>query len=332
MPLTRRTFLGLGSLAACGAAAGGCPLFAAETQALPGGLPFSLDEKKTLAFVRSYTANFRVVGASVLGRIRKGEFGELHVLAEVDARGPFHGALAGAKFAGMHAQENSLTFPLADVDVTIENLLPDLFAARLAAMGKREGNAFAHDALACNLETGELSDPFAAQAGGVKLTDTTFTGPAALDVALRGTLEAALLGISEEKSFVKWKSGVLGADATAGDAQRLAVVFLQHLTTLADRLPGGSTEALLRSRIVATALKKARGTDADAAIARFKKLRAKSGIEISNAAVWLAALMAQEIKTNAAGGAATVWFRNGTRFQVLRSRAALAQAQAVLQG
>ncbi len=332
MSLTRRTFIGLGSIFAYGSALRGPSLFSAETQALAGGLPFSVDERKVLAFVRGYTANFRVVGASVLGRIRKGEFGELYLVAEVDARGLMPTALREAKFAGLHAEGNRLSFALADADVTIENLLPDLFAARLAAMEKAEGNVFAHDALAFNPETRELSDPFGAQSGGVKIINTASTGPAALDVALRGTTEAAMFGIPEAKDFTHWKTLLLGAVATDDDARKFAAVFLQHLATLSEKLPSGGVETLLRSRLVSSALKLARNMDAVAAAARFKKLRGKSGVEITDAAVWLATLISPEIKSNGSDGAATTLFRNGTRFQVLRSRAALAQAQTILQG
>ena len=339
MSLTRRTFIELGSLIACGTAAGGPSLFAAAAQVLPGGLPFSVDEKNVLAFVRSYSADFRLVGASVLGRIRRGEFGELHLLADAGDRGRLFDALARVKFAGLHAQGNSLTCAFADTDVTIENLPTGEFSARLAALGNPEGNAFAHDALACNPETRELSDPFAAQTGGVKLTGGTFSepaalpgGPSALDTVLRGTFDAANLGLPDGKDFAAWKARVLGAAAPAEDARKIAEIFLRHLATLAGKLPASGIEALLRSHLVASALKRAYGADAGKAAAEFKKLRGKSGMEITNAALWLAALIAPAIKGQAKDAAATAWTMHGTRFQALRSRAALAQAQAVLQG
>lgn len=335
MSLTRRTFIGLGSLAACGTALRTRSLFAADDAVQE--LAFSLNEKNALAFVRSYSADFRVIGASVLGRIRKNEFGELHLLVDAGDRRRLFGALSAVKFAGLYAEGNSLSCAFADVDVTIENLSTGDFSARLAALGKPAGNVFAHDALSYNPETKELSDPFAAQTGGVKLTGGTPgepaalpEGPAALDAVLRGTFDAAQFGLSEGSDFAAWKTRVLGAVARAEDARKFAEIFLRHLATLAGKLPASGIEALLRSRLVASALRQAYGADTGKAATEFKRLRGKSAVEITNGALWLAALIAPAIKRRAADAAATAWVMHGTRFQALRSRAALAQAQTLV--
>lgn len=326
MSVSRRKFLGLGSLIACGAAAGGRAVFAAEAKVLDAALPLSLNDRNALTFACSYSDRVRLIGASVLGRLGPGASHDLHLLAEVADRGRFLGALRGMKFGDVRAEGNTLTFAPADVDVTIENLVPDVFAARLAAMAKREGNVFAHDALAYDPATKELSDPFDAQTGGVKLLADTLTGPAALEAALRGTLDAARFGRPEHQDFAKWKAGVLGADAPKQDPQKLAKIFLQQLATLADHVPAATVEALLRSRLLAAAFQQARGAEVALAIGQFRKLRKNAGVEISDAVLWLAALLGREIK----GGAATAWIMHGTHFQVLRSQAALAKARIVL--
>ena len=335
MSLTRRTFIGLGSLAACGTALRTRSLFAADDAGQE--LAFSLNEKNALAFVRSYSADFRVVGASVLGRIRKSEFGELHLLVDAGDRRRLFGALSTVKFAGIYAEGNSLSCAFADVDVTIENLSTGDFSARLAALGKPAGNTFAHDALAYDPETKKLSDPFAAQTGGVKLANDTPGDPAALpggsaalDTVLRGTFDAAQFGLPEGSDFTAWKTRVLGAVARAEDARKFAEIFLRHLATLAGKIPAAGIETLLRSRLVASALRQTYGADAGKATAEFKRLRGKSGLEISDAALWLAALIGPAIKRRAADAAATAWAMHGTRFQTLRSRAALAQAQTLV--
>ena len=332
MSFNRRNFLRLGSLIACGTAFGGPSLIAAVPRKLTGGLPLVDGDEAVLAFVRSYSGNFRIIGASVLGRIRTSGLRALHIIAEVNDADRMVAVLAGAPFHGIYTENNTMTFALADVDVTIENLLPDVFAARLATMAKRSGNAFAHDALSYNPETQELSDPFGTRSSSLKIVNKTFGGPAALAVALRGQLEARQLGLAQGEDFAGWKGRVLRAIARPADARNHAENFLQHLASLADKLPPGGVEALLRSRLIATALKQVFGINVTEAIAAFKALRAASGADTTDAAIWLAVLIRPEISNNASVGAATLWLQSGTRFQVLRSRRALAQAEAIIGG
>jgi hypothetical protein len=181
MSFNRRNFLRLGSLIACGTAIGGPSLIAAAPRVLSAGLPLVPGDETVLAFVRSYSGNFRIVGVSVLGRIRTSGLRALHIIAEVNDADRMAAVLPGAPFRGIYTENNTVTFALADVDVTIENLLPDVFAARLASMAKRSGNAFAHDALSYNPETQELSDPFNAHSSALKIVNKTFGGPAALE-------------------------------------------------------------------------------------------------------------------------------------------------------
>lgn len=322
----------MGSLIACGTALGGPSLLAAVPRVLAGGLPLINGDAAVLAFVRSYSGNFRIVGASVLGRIRTSGLRALHIIAEVNDPVRMAAVLAGAPFAGIYTEENTMTFALADVDVTIENLVPEVFAARLSKLAKRAGNAFAHDALSYNPATQELSDPFSARSSTLKLVNKTFGGPAALAVALRGKLEAAQLGLAQGEDFAGWKGRVLRAIARAGDARKHAENFLQQLAALADKLPPGGVEGLLQSRLIATALKQVFGINAADAVAEFKALRAVAGADTTDAAIWLAVLIRPEISNNLTVGAATLWLQSGTRFQVLRSRRALAQAEAIIQG
>lgn len=106
-----------------------------------------------------------------------------------------------------------------------------------------------------------------------------------------------------------------------------AETFLRQLATLADKVTPSQMQAILRSRAVATALHKVLGIDVSGVIAQFESLRASTGADVSNAALWLALLLAPEIGSETADGAATTWIERGTRFQVLRSRRALAGAK-----
>ena len=197
-------------------------------------------------------------------------------------------------------------------------------------MGKRGANAFAHDALAYDPATQRLSDPFGARVGALRVVNRTFGGSAALDVAMRGTIEAKQLGIAAGEDFSMWKGRVLRQIAKSADARKLAGNFLQKLATLADKLPTAQVEAVLRSRLVSTALQQVFGIAVEKVIADFETARATTGGEISNAALWLSLLLAPEIASNAADGAATTWLQRGSRFEVLRSRAALAQARGLV--
>ncbi len=305
---------------------------AASSARLAGGLPLWEGDAAVFAFVRGYSAEFRVVGASVLGRIRSGGTRALHVIVEVQSLGEMQAALASAPFTGIYSHDNTLTFSLKNVDVTIENLLPADFAARLVAMGKRAGNVFAHDALIFNPQTQELSDPFHARGSTLKIVNKTLGGASALDAALRGTVEAAELGLASGTDFALWRSRVLQQIAKAADAQKLAATFLQQLVALADGLPTASVARFLRSRLVSTALRQVFYMDVEEVIATYGVSKQWAVHSPSDAARWLAALLPSEIAGNDADGAATTWLQHGTRFQVLRSRRALVQAQAILQG
>lgn len=326
MALNRRTFIELGSLAACGAALNPPGLLATVPRALAGGLPLLAGDEAVLAFVRGYSGNLRVVGASVLGRLRTSGLRALDVIVEVADMDRLQAALAGIPFPDIFTQGNTLSFALADVDVTIENLVPDDFAARLAAMEKRAANAFAHDGLAYNPRTRELSDLFGARVGELKMVNKTFGGVAALKVVLRGMLEAAQLGLSQGVEFLQWRGRMLRMIARAGDARRLVEDFLQQLAALAEKLPAGGMETLLRSRLIRTAFQEVLGMDTAGAVAEFKRLRVTTAAETSNAALWLAVLISPEIKSDAA----TTLLHHGARFEVLRSRSALGQARKLL--
>jgi DNA-binding GntR family transcriptional regulator len=123
---------------------------------------------------------------------------------------------------------------------------------------------------------------------------------------------------------------VLRSAARDIDAAKLSAVFLQNLASLAGKVPSTKIVALLRTRLISSALKKALGIDAGEAIATFEASRKSAHADTTDAALWLAALISPEIESNEADGAALTWLRGGTRFQVIRSRTALAEATTFL--
>jgi len=256
----------------------------------------------------------------------------LNILAEVADPGAMQSAMSSPTlFPGTYGQANAVFFTLNDVNYTLENLVPDAFAARLTGLGVKKNLAFAHDALSYDPSTSQLSDPFHAVAdGALKVVNKTFGGAAALDTVLRGTSEAHDLGLKEGADFTAWSGRILRAITGIPASGATAATYLGQVASLADKLTTAKMEALLRSRAVDTALRQVFGINVAAVIAQFKSQRAQLDGSVSNATLWLAILLGPEVQSNMENGAATNWVRVGTRFQVVRSKAALAQATALL--
>jgi len=101
--------------------------------AVPRPLPPCANGEAVLDYVRSYSANFRVVEAS--GPAGEGRPRKLHLLVELADVSRWPAAMARARFAHIGARTrahgNTLSFAFGGLDVTIENLTPEVFAARL---------------------------------------------------------------------------------------------------------------------------------------------------------------------------------------------------------
>ena len=131
MPMkhNRRTFLGLGSLAACGVALNAPSLFKPAARVLPGGGAPVAEGAAVLDFVRGYSSNYHVIETP----LHMSGSRALHVLAEIADVSRLCDAFARMPAARIHAQGNTLRFTIADLEVSVENLVPELFAARMGA-------------------------------------------------------------------------------------------------------------------------------------------------------------------------------------------------------
>ena len=132
MTFDRRSFLGLGSLLACGTVLNAPFLMAAVPRAVSGTLPLCAEGVAVLEYVRSYSANFRAVETS---EPRTHGSRKLHLVAEVADLDHWPSAMARAPVTHIRAGGNTLAFALNGVEVTIENLTPEIFAERLATLG-----------------------------------------------------------------------------------------------------------------------------------------------------------------------------------------------------
>lgn len=162
------------------------------------------------------------------------------------------------------------------------------------------------------------------------MVNPTIAGGAAVGVAIRGRLESGRLGMSQGGVFALWQARNLGLGANAKTAQALTEVFLSKLATIAEAITPAAMKALLRTRALSSALLRVFGVKVADAIAEFERPRPENSGEFSNAALWLALLLGPELESEADDSAATTWLRQGTRFDVLRSRAPLAQAREVV--
>jgi hypothetical protein len=325
MTVDRRRFIGLGSFA-LGAAL--VPVGGLQGAATPPDL-FS-DSDSAFSLVRKYSDNFAVIGTSVLARLRGKTLSPLRVLAQIRSLNDLTAALAGARIAGLRADGNLLELSADGAELSVENLTAGDFAARMKARAEPTGVTFAHDGLAFFPRTRSLQDPFGGKAGALQLVNKDLVGPAALDETLRGLIEASQLGLSEGASFAQWKRLIFGWEASGEFALRYARSFLRPLAILADQLSPENVETMVRSHLVSAALTKAVGIDGPAAVAAYRQFRSSAGRQAANSALWLAAILEPQIRSDPTGGEALFWLDGAPRAQVAHSRAALLEARKIL--
>jgi hypothetical protein len=329
MNTSRRSFLSMG--AAATAAALVFPGAAWSTATRDVSLPLSESEEALLAFITRYGGRARFVGIGVLEKIRFGASKHQHVLVEVADLTEFESALASLPFAGAYAAGNELAFEAGGTEFTLENLPAGAFDERRLVLSKARHIAFAHDALSYDPAARQLSDPFsAARAHTVKTVNRSFGSIEGLEVILRGSMEAESLGLRLGNDFQRWKNRLLRLAARDKDAAAIAASFLNQLATAADILPEETIKEILRSRSVKSALAQTLGVDVEAAITAFETARSAEDGSISNSAIWLSVLLKAQLDAESVTGVVTALLQKGSRFQVLRSRRALAQARQLL--
>ncbi len=277
-------------------------------------------------FVAQYSAHARLTGAAVLAKMRGRIPRATHVIARIDDLAAHRQAWTGGgvPFAGMYAQEDAMSFEHEGAAFIVENLLPEDFSRRLARWRAGRGIAFGHEAVSYHPATKRLHDPAdAVGEPGLKVTHPGRNLGEAFDTVLRGTIEAADLGLERSDAFEALRARVLSATAGRHTSEQVARTLVRHTATLAEVLPAKKVAALMRSRLVNTTLEKTLGISGEAAAQSFEMKRAATGKDVSDAAIWLAALLGPEV----ANGSATNWLQSPDRFESLRSRAALVEAR-----
>lgn len=207
----RRSFIRNGSLLALAGLVRPSSLFAS---ALGGGGKISLTQtdRDILDFVARYSTGQRLVGATVLAKLRGNTPASTRILVEVSDPGKFFSVFSTGPFASAHAEGNLVSFRHKDVGYAIENLVRDDFAGRLAALAEPKSAVFAHDALVYDPAMRRLSDPHGAAASReIRMINTGLTGTDASKAALRGIAEASEMGLEQGAEFGRWSARILAS-------------------------------------------------------------------------------------------------------------------------
>jgi hypothetical protein len=296
----RRSFLRVGSLLVCGSFLRPRGLFALGAEKSPAVLSFNAEELRLLDFVASYSSVVRIVGASVLGRMRPGSSCGLRLLVQVSDFRALAAALPNAPFKNIFSKENSISFSLLGSANVIENLAPEDFAARIAALTTKENLLFAHDAIVYDPIGKALDDPFGALvAGELKLMHPPTKTPAALEVAMRGTGDARAAELPEGESFAHWKAQLVKLTAHPKAAYPIANAFVRSLPAFAALAGSDEVKSALATPLISSSVKAALGISANSVIAEFDRLRAIFGQSYRDNAIWLVALLQKQFETNA---------------------------------
>lgn len=298
----RRSFLRVGSLLVCGGLLRPEALFALGAQNGPGVLSFDATELRMLDFIARYSSVVRIIGASVLGRMRPESGCGMHVLVQVTDFVKLAAALMDVPFKNIHTKGNALSFSSQGSADVIENLSPADFAARLAALGAKEKIVFAHDAIAYDPVAKTLDDPFGAlEAGELKLINRPTKTPLALEVALRGTGEARVAQLPEGESFAKWKAQLVKSIAHPKAAYPIASAFVRGLPAFAALTGTDDVKSAVATPLISSSVKSALGMSARSVIAEFDRVREIFGQSYSDGAVWLYVVLGKQLKKDTRG-------------------------------
>jgi len=293
----RRSFLRIGSLLVCGSILRPHALFGVGTGNTPGVLSFNATEMRLLDFVAGYSSVARVIGVSVLGRMHPDGNCGMHVLVEIRDFVKLAAAFWNAPFTNIFASGNRMSFSSGGRAYVIENLSPEEFAARLAALSGKD-IVFAHDAIVFDPAAKTLGDPFdALNAGELKLLNRPTKTPAALEVVLRGTAEAQAARIAEGKDFAQWKLQLVKLTVHSSAAQPIVAAFVKTLPSLSALAGTDQAKSMVATPLISSAIKAALGMSGPAAVGEFDRVRAIFGESYSDGAVWLYVLLGKQMKT-----------------------------------
>lgn len=333
MLISRRSLISRGSILLTGVVllptAGS---FAASTSSQPrAALPLSAADKIVLQWVRSYASAVRFAGSGVVGKLRGTDQPATHLLAQVDNLVLLPGVLTGPlPFGGarVFAKGNTFTFTFADTEFTIENLLPAAFTAALAARAARSVTTnFATDGVTWDPATGTLADPFhGTGVTSLKLVNPGTNMAAVFTTLLRSLTESDTANVALDASFnAYWRRIMARTSLTVAESAGILRELVRQLPAIADRRTTQDVRSLLLTPMVKNTLWRQLKLLSAAVVAQFDVLRASTPSTVSDAGVWLAVLLAPQIRLGTAGvfGAALPPEKQGRFYAALAEAAKL---------
>ncbi len=315
MPLARRHFLHSAGLAAAG-------FFltnrASAATTVNVSLTLATQDQVVLDWLRGFATQVRLVGSSVLARLRGDTKAPAHWIVAVSRLGVLPEVFGTANFAGLYTSGSTAFFTVGGCEVSVEILPMEDFTSRLKDLGR---GAFGYDyeTLSYDPISGQLTDPLRSRSvRGMRVTRTTRDIAASFAQMLDGLISSRQLGLERSDAFRRLRSRVLsysGAKPAVADA--VCTALMERFVTWVSAAPVEEIVVVLTSRLVAGSLRTAFDIEARPAVAAVKASLA--GDSAPNPDVWVQGLFG-------ASPAALGRLRNGNRFDQLRAWALLPPA------
>ena len=310
MNFPRRTFLRTGALAMLGGVFAPVSVKAASARKLA----LSAEEQAVADWLGGFSDRVQLVGGAVYEKLQGRATRQAHWRAEVaDFARMADGLSRAAGVTGVYSAGETVFFLSGECEMAVENVMAATFGQREAA---RSGGsaAFAHETLAYDPASGEVSDPIgAAGSSELRLIQRGRSLAEAFDTVLRGLIESNRLGLDRSAAFRRFQARVLAAKVSRPAVARpISRALLGRLATFSEAAAADEVASVIASPLVTSSLRVALGTDAQRTIRRAQTAD-------GSPAAWVAALMGRD--------PARAWLASGDYFDRLRSQAALAEAR-----
>ena len=294
----------------------------------PKGLLDAADET-ALQFVGKYSGNVLMYGGSVAAKLAGEVPANANILAQIGDLAQMNTILSSPKESGIPSvfvNGNTASFTVGGRSYDVENLLPDQFVSRLGDLQSGRNVTFAHDAITLRPVNGTHADPLrSGRALRLMIKDGNLTN--ALQDVFEGLVQTHQFGLSPDARFGIYKAAVLGANASDPErATTAATIFIKYLTALSDAVHANGVTTLLKSRLLTTAFVTELSVKTSGVVSDFRILRARLDSKYSDAAIWLAIILAPEI----GAGTSDEWIQNDSYARAVAARAALQQAKAII--
>jgi hypothetical protein len=327
LQISRRSFLEKGGLLA------GAAMFLSPWQKSYGTSVPSVQltdiEQAILQFLGSYSSNCFWQGGCTVGKLDASPFQFANIVVQVISLSSEQTAWRRHPFSGVYGRGNTVAFFQGGTFVTLEHLLPADFQQRLTDLAAGKNTSYAHEAVVYNPSTRALSDPLSALRripSVIKLVNPATTQGASFAQLLRGILDQRYYNLASDSAFASFQRSLLSQRPASTDAAgQIASRFLILVSALAGALPTTTVSSLLTSPLVASSFASARGISASNAVNAFNGLRAQVDPTYSNAAIWLVALLSEEINNQNVLPSAS-----DDPFAFLQARMALLQARKII--